>query len=87
MLSIKKILPIRQFSSIRIIDESIILPHLKKIYNNLYTLQKIDCNNNSNLKLTIHDLTTNIYILQKQLNINKIINYNNIDLFGHVDRH
>jgi len=80
MQSIKIILPIRQlstinrYSSIKIIDESIIIPQLQRIYDNLSTLQKVDYDNNLNLKTTIQDTTKNVYMLQSQLKINKVIN-------------
>ena len=80
MQSIKRILPIRQlstinrYSSIKIIDESIIIPQLQRIYDNLYTLQTVNSYNNLNLKTIIQDTAKNVYILQKQLKINKVIN-------------
>ena len=91
MQSIKRILPINRlinnYSTIKTIDESIVIPQLQRIYDNLYALQKIDYDNNLNLKTTIHDTTKNVYMLQTQLKINKVINLKNIDLFGHVDRY
>lgn len=93
MQSIKRILLIRQlstinrFSTIKTIDESIIIPQLQRIYNNLYTLQIVNSYNNLNLKTIIQDTTKNVYILQKQLKINKVINIKNVDLSGHVDRY
>ena len=87
MQSIKRILSIRQFVSIKTIDESIIIPQLQRIYDNLYTLQTVNSYNNLNLKTIIQDTTKNVYILQKQLKINKVINIKNVDLSGHVDRY
>ena len=87
ILPIRQLLPIRQFSTIKTIDESIVILQLQRIYDNLYALQKIDYDNNLNLKTTIHDTTKNVYMLQTQLKINKVINLKNIDLFGHVDRY
>ena len=73
MQSITKILPrsqIYRFSTLRIIDTSIILPQLQKIQSNLQVLYKIDYDNNLNLKTTLRETEKNINFIKKYLKIN-----------------